>query len=85
MTDIPSGPTDIRVITDQELHDARDGIKNKFPHPTVCNVVREIYDLVNIIQDEVLREQIQSRCLMVFCYVKRMDNKLCEYKDRLGN
>lgn len=47
---------------------------------TICEVLREIYDLTFAIGNETIREEIRARLRTVYEMAKKMDRKLHEYK-----
>ncbi|MHA1225147.1 MAG: hypothetical protein ACTSR2_00550 [Candidatus Hodarchaeales archaeon] len=47
---------------------------------TICEVIREIYDLTFAVNDETVREEIRVRLKTVYEMAKKMDRKLHEYK-----
>jgi len=47
---------------------------------TICEVLREIYDLTFAIGNETIREEIRVRLRTTYGMAKKMDRKLHEYK-----
>lgn len=80
--EVEFSPTDVRIITEEEMVRAKDGIREKGNGSTLCEKIREIYNIAETISDDGTKGGIQRRCLVVFCYAKRMDGKLKEYHDR---
>lgn len=81
MIEIPRVHTDVRVLTPQELAWAREQIEDDiFDGNTLCDKIREIYGEAGEIGDVERREYIRERCLVVFCYAKKMDKKLKWYR-----
>lgn len=50
------------------------------PIRTLCEVLREIWDKSLEVNDEALRDEIQTRLKEAFLMGKKMDRKLKEYK-----
>ena len=47
---------------------------------TICEVLREIYDLTFAVSNETVRDEIRDRLKIVYEMAKKMDKKLHEYK-----
>jgi hypothetical protein len=54
--------------------------KRAVPYRTICETIREIYDIAGVVKEEDLREEIKARLYIIFDMAKRMNKKLREYK-----
>lgn len=50
------------------------------PERTICEVLREIWDISEALREEDLRTEIQARIVRAYDMAKRMNAKLREYK-----
>lgn len=47
---------------------------------TVCEVIRETYDMTYAVQDITIKDEIRERLKIIYIMAKKMDKKLHEYK-----
>ena len=47
---------------------------------TICETIREVFDIACVVKEEDLREEIKARLYIIFDMAKRMNKKLREYK-----
>jgi len=50
------------------------------PWRTICEVHREMWDIVEVVPQEDLRGELQNRLVTVYTMAKKMEEKLREYK-----
>lgn len=47
---------------------------------TICEVIRELYDLSFAVSDETIKNEMKKRLKIIYEMAKKMDKKLHEYK-----
>jgi hypothetical protein len=73
---------EIRDLTDEEIKYARYSIHmgQYLGTGTVCDSVREVYEICGKISDQELKSEIRERCVTIIALAKRMSKKLENYK-----
>jgi len=71
---------DVREVTEKDMEWAKRniGVANYFDGHTLCDTIRQIYEISQKL-DNGCKDEIQKRCLIIFCYAKRMNAKLIQY------
>jgi len=63
------------------LAEHRDQIEHRASfRRTLCEVLREIWDIIDVVKEEDLRQELQARIVVAYDMGKRMSRKLREYK-----
>jgi len=78
--DLKFDAKDVREVTEKDIEWAKRniGVENYFDGHTLCDTIRKIYEISQTLDDKP-RDEIQKRCLVIFCYAKRMNAKLIQY------
>ena len=50
------------------------------PFRTICEVQREMWDIIEVMPQEDLRKELQTRLVTAYTMAKKMNEKLHEYK-----
>ena len=84
--DLKINAEDVRQVTENDIEWARIeiGTENYNSGHTLCDVIRQVYEISEIV-DNVAKAEIQRRCLIIFCYAKRMNAKLMKYARDKGD
>lgn len=74
--------SEIRELSKEEIAYAKYSVHmgQYLGEGTLCDSVREVYELCGKIEDQELKEKIREKCVMVIGLAKRMSKKLENYK-----
>jgi hypothetical protein len=82
--DLKINAEDVRQVTENDIEWAKIEIGTSNGGYTLCDTIRQIYEISGTV-DNVAKVEIQRRCLIIFCYAKRMNAKLMKYARERGD